>query len=96
MKTRTLMNVLLAMFLIVSVVAVSGCKSVAETTGEGVLAVNQGFSSVMGGHGLGESEKERTDDHSRQLRLNGSMLVDDIDAWMMTDRASRLSEFTVR
>ena len=96
MKTRTLMNVSLAILMLVSVVAVSGCKSVAETTGEGVLAINQTVSSALGGHGLGETERERTDDHSRQLRINGSQMIDDIDAWMMTDRASRMSEFVVR
>lgn len=52
--------------------------------------------SLIGCHGLGETAAERSNDHSRQLRLNGSMLVDDIDAILQQDRPSRLSEYTVR
>jgi len=52
--------------------------------------------TVCGCHGLGETPVERADDHARQSRLNGQMLIDDIDAIFMTDRASRLSEYTVR
>ena len=52
--------------------------------------------SVCGCCGLGETPRERADDHARQSRLEGQMLIDDIDAIFMTDRASRLSEHTVR
>lgn len=52
--------------------------------------------SAIGCHGLGETAEERSADHARQLRLNGSMLIDDIDAILQQDRASRLTEFTVR
>ena len=52
--------------------------------------------SVCGCHGLGESKAERAEDHARQSRLEGQMLINDIDALFMTDRASRLSEYTVR
>jgi hypothetical protein len=52
--------------------------------------------SVIGCHGLGETPAERSDDHARQLRLNGSMLIDDIDAILQQDRQSRLTEYHVR
>ena len=52
--------------------------------------------TVCGCHGLGETSAERAQDHARQSRLEGQMLIDDIDAIFMTDRASRLSEYTVR
>ena len=52
--------------------------------------------TVCGCHGLGETPAERAQDHARQSRLEGQMLIDDIDAIFMTDRASRLSEYTVR
>jgi hypothetical protein len=52
--------------------------------------------SAVGCHGMGETAKERSDDHARQIRLNGSMLVDDIDAIFGLDRQSRLSEYTSR
>ncbi|MGB8225674.1 MAG: hypothetical protein WCE45_02225 [Sedimentisphaerales bacterium] len=52
--------------------------------------------SVIGCHGCGETSAERSDDHSRQLRVNGSMMIDDIDAILEQDRPSRLTEFTVR
>ena len=51
---------------------------------------------VCGCYGLGETKAERAEDHARQLRLEGQMLVDDIDAIFMLDRTSRLSEYTVR
>jgi len=47
-------------------------------------------------HGLGETSEEMEADHTRQLRLTGSMLVDDIDAILQQDRTSRLTEYTVR
>ncbi|MEN6384183.1 MAG: hypothetical protein ABFD79_03195 [Phycisphaerales bacterium] len=96
MKIRIMLDVLLAVVLVVFAVSVSGCKTVSESAGNTVLGTHQAVGSVIGGHGLGETEKERTDDISRQLRLNGSMMIDDIDAWMMTDRASRLTEYSVR
>jgi hypothetical protein len=52
--------------------------------------------SVVGCHGLGETAAERSDDHARQLRLTGSMLIDDIDAILQQDRPSRLTEYSVR
>jgi len=52
--------------------------------------------SVCGCQGLGRTPGERADDLARQSRLNGQMLIDDIDAIFQTDRASRLSEYTVR
>ena len=52
--------------------------------------------SVCGCHGLGETRAERAEDRARQLRLEGQMLVDDIDAILLFDRTSRLSEYTVR
>ena len=52
--------------------------------------------SAIGCHGCGETSKERTDDHIRQLRVNGSMMVDDIDAVLGQDRPSRLTEYSVR
>ena len=96
MKIRVMLDVLLAVVLVVFAVSITGCKTVSESAGDGVLGVHQGLGAVIGGHGLGETEAERTDDISRQLRLNGSMMIDDIDVWMETDRASRLTEFTVR
>ena len=47
-------------------------------------------------HGLGETRTERAEDIARQRRLEGQMLIDDIDAFLHTDRASRLSEYNVR
>ncbi len=90
---KIVLNVLLAVVLVAFAVSISGCS---EAVGNATVGTQRAESSVLGGHGLGETEAERTDDHSRQLRLNGSMLIDDIDAWMMTDRTSRLTEFTVR
>ncbi len=51
---------------------------------------------VVGCHGLGETSAERADDHARQLRLSGSMLIDDIDAILQWDRTTRLTEYHVR
>ena len=51
---------------------------------------------AAGCHGLGETSVERSQDHARQQRLEGQMLIDDIDAIFQTDRTSRLSEYTVR
>jgi hypothetical protein len=52
--------------------------------------------SVTGCHGCGETSAERSYDHSRQLKVQGSMMIDDIDAALEWDRPSRLTEFTVR
>jgi hypothetical protein len=93
---KILIEVLLAVVLVVFAVSVSGCKTVMESAGDTVLGAHQSVGAVIGGHGLGESEKERTDDISRQTRLNGSEMIDDFDAWLETDRESRLTEFTVR
>lgn len=90
---KIVLNVLLAVVLVAMVVSVSGCS---KAVGDATIGVQRTESALLGGHGLGETENQRTDDHSRQLRLNGSMMIDDIDAWMQTDRPSRLTEFTVR
>ena len=52
--------------------------------------------TICGCHGLGETSVERAQDHARQSRLQGQMLVDDIDAIFLKNRTSRLSEYTVR
>ncbi|MFA5293463.1 MAG: hypothetical protein WC496_10565 [Phycisphaerae bacterium] len=52
--------------------------------------------SIVGCHGMGETAAERSDDHSRQLRLNGTMMIDDVDSIFQQDRPSRLSEYTIR
>ena len=52
--------------------------------------------SVTGCHGCGETTAERSYDHSRQLKVNGSMMVDDFDALLEQDHPSRLTEFSVR
>ncbi|PKL42717.1 MAG: hypothetical protein CVV39_08810 [Planctomycetes bacterium HGW-Planctomycetes-1] len=51
---------------------------------------------AVGCHGMGETAAERSDDHARQTRLNGSMLVDDIDTIFGLKQPSKLSEFTSR
>ena len=58
-----------------------------------LLAVVLVFS---GCRGLGETAQERSQDHARQMRLEGQMLIDDIDAIFHADRVSRLSEYTIR
>lgn len=93
---KNLPGILLVLMFVALAISVTGCKTVAETAGDGVLAVHQTLGAVIGGHGMGETEKERTDDISRQLRVNGSEMIDDIDVWLETDRASRLTEFSVR
>jgi hypothetical protein len=91
-----LLNSLLAAILAVWTVTLVGCKTVAESTGDAVLGLHNAEASVIGGHGLGETEAERMDDHTEQLRIAGSELVDDTDAWWQTEHVSRLTEFTVR
>jgi hypothetical protein len=93
---KTLLNILLAAILAVWTVTLVGCKTVAETAGNAGLAVHSAEASIIGGHGLGETEAERTDDHTRQLRIAGSEWVDDQDAWWQTEHVSRLTEYTVR
>lgn len=93
MKKISLLNVLFVAVLFVGVVSISGCSDQAAT---GVEATHHATGAVLGGHGLGETTAERHDDQTRQLRLNGSMMIDDVDAWMETDRTSRLTEYTVR
>jgi hypothetical protein len=73
-----------------------GCATVAKTAGGTVLAVHSAEASIIGGNGMGETEAERTDDHTRQLRVAGYEMIDDADAWWQTDRVSRLTEFSVR
>jgi hypothetical protein len=51
---------------------------------------------MVGCHGMGETVAERSDDHTRMNRLNGSMLVDDIDTIFGLKQPSRLSEFVAR
>jgi hypothetical protein len=96
MMKKILLNILLAAIFAVSTIVLTGCTTAAGGASKATLAAHKAESSVIGGHGLGETEAERSDDHARQLRLNGSMLIDDIDAWSQTDRQSRLTEFTVR
>ena len=93
---KILLNILLAAILAGWTLTLVGCATVAKTTGGAPLAVHSAEASIIGGHGIGETEAERTDDHTRQLRVAGSEGVDDIDAWWQTDRVSRLTEFTVR
>jgi hypothetical protein len=69
---KVLLNVMLAVILTASMLALVGC------------------------HGMGETVAEKSDDNARTTRLNGSMLVDDIDAIFGLDRQSRLSEYTSR
>jgi hypothetical protein len=52
--------------------------------------------SAVGCHGMGETVAERSDDHARTNRLNGSMLVDDIDTIFGLKQPSRLSEYVAR
>ena len=90
------LNILLMSILAVWVLVLVGCHSAARTTSDAVMGIHDTEAAVIGGHGLGETETQRADDHSHQLRLTGSELVDDIDAWWQTDRTSRLTEFSVR
>jgi hypothetical protein len=63
-----------------------------------LLAIALSVSAVLvsGCHGLGETAAERSNDHSRIIRLNGSMLIDDIDAIFQMDHPSRVTEYSVR
>ncbi len=93
---KILLNILLAAILAVWTLTLVGCATVAKTAGGATLGVHHAEASIIGGHGMGETEAERTDDHTRQLRVAGSEMVDDIDAWWQTDRVTRLTEFSVR
>ena len=93
---RILLSILLAMVLLIFALSVIGCHSLSEIELGGALIVQRTVDTIIGGQGLGETEAERIDDHSRQLRLNNSMMIDDGDAWWQRDRQSRLTEYTVR
>jgi hypothetical protein len=93
---KILLNILLAAILAVWTLTLAGCGVVAKATEGTALAGHSAEASIIGGHGMGETDAERMDDHTRQLRIAGSEGVDDIDAWWQTDRVSRLTEFTVR
>ncbi|MFH1616290.1 MAG: hypothetical protein ABIG61_14535 [Planctomycetota bacterium] len=47
-------------------------------------------------HGQGEAVDEGHRRHMRQLRLEMQMLADDIDAMLLTDRPSRLTDMYIR
>jgi hypothetical protein len=94
---RILVSILLAVVLSIFAVSVTGCRSLGERVAVAGLAVDEGLDAFFyGDHGLGETPEERRADHMRQLRLNGSMMMDDFDAIMEQDRPSRLTEYTVR
>ena len=97
MIRRFLCSILLAGVLLIFAVSATGCHSLGEIVARAGLAVDHVLTAaIIGEHGLGETAKERSDDHERQLRLNGSMLIDDIDAILLQDRPSRLTEYHVR
>lgn len=91
---KMLLNVLLAVVLLIFTVLVTGCLGEAYA-GAG-LAIQRSLETVIGEHGPGETISERIDRHSRQFQLDGSMAVDDEDAFWHLDRPSRLTEYTVR
>jgi hypothetical protein len=94
---RVLCSILLAVVLSIFTISLVGCTSLGERVSVACLAVEEGLqAALIGDHGLGETPDERKADHMRQLRLNGSMMMDDIDVWNQQDRPSRLTEFTVR
>jgi predicted small secreted protein len=90
------LNILLMSILTVWAFMLVGCNTVMKTTGDAVMGMHDAEAAILGGHGLGETEIERADDHSRQLSISGSQLIDDTDAWWYTDQATRLTEFTLR
>jgi len=93
---RVLVSILLAVVLSVFALLVTGCHSLGETAAGTVLGVHDAAAPIIGCHGLGETAAEQSDDHARQLRLNGSMMIDDIEALLQWDRSSRLTEYHVR
>lgn len=96
MIRRILCSILLAVVLSIFTVSAIGCHSLGEIAAGAILKVQSVSETIAGVHGLGETAAERSDDHARQLRLNGSMLLDDIDAIFQQDRPSRLTEYGVR
>jgi len=96
MIRRFLCSILLAVVLLIFAVSTIGCRSLGETAAGTVLRVHDAAAPIIGCHGLGETAAEQSDDHARQLRLNGSMMIDDIEAWLQWDRSSRLTEYHVR
>lgn len=94
---KVLCSILLVAVLSIFTLSLVGCTSLGEHVAVAGLAVQEGLDAFfIGDHGLGETAEEKKADHMRQLRLNGSMLIDDIDAINQQDRQSRLTEFTVR
>lgn len=93
---RVLLNILLVVMLSILAISAIGCNGVGETAGGAVLGVHDTLTPIFNCHGAGETSNERGDDQARQLRLNGSMLIDDIDAIFQQDRPSRLTEYGVR
>jgi len=91
-----LLNILLTVVLLLFGVSLTSCNGAGEIAGGTVLAVNDTAAPIIDAHGLGETAAEQTDDHARQLRLNGSMMIDDIEDILQWDRPSRLTEYTVR
>ncbi len=51
---------------------------------------------LIGCHGLGETSAERADYNGRNMSLDGSMMIDDIDTLLGVEQPSRLTEHTVR
>lgn len=96
MIRRFLCSILLAIVLLMLAISTIGCHGVGEIAAGTVLTVHDAAAPIIGCHGLGETAAEQTDDHARQLRLNGSMMIDDIEAWLQWDRSSRLTEYHVR
>jgi hypothetical protein len=90
------LNILLMSILTVWAFMLVGCDSVMKSTGDTVMGIHDAEAAAIGGHGLGETEVERADDHSRQLSISGSQFIDDTDAWWYTDRAPRTTELTIR
>jgi hypothetical protein len=93
---RILLSILLAMVLLIFALSVTGCYGLGGIVGGAGLAVHNAVAPIIDCHGLGETAAEQSDDHARQLRLNGSMYIDDEEAWYQMDRPSRLTEYTVR
>jgi hypothetical protein len=93
---RVLCSILLAAILSIYALLLTGCHSLGEMYAGAGLAIQRASETIIGEHGSGETISERIDRHSRQLQIEGSMVVDDEDAFWHLDRPSRLSEYTVR
>lgn len=92
---KMVFKILIVFVCAVYTVILTGClghaaEKVALGTNEKVIR------PVMDSHGSGKTEEEHTADHARQLNLNGSMFIDDLDAILQWDRPSRLTEYTIR